>query len=178
MGNTFSWQVPFVLEAGWKFTPNWFVGLYGGLAFGGTAGAVSNTCSQNQASCLGAGAWFGLEVLYYFSPAQSMDPWLGYGIGYEQSSVALSNSSGNGGTVSDEGWQFGHFMAGLDFRLGRFIGIGPLIDLSLGQYSTQKETIDTMENGTDTQVGSGSAGITQKALHEWLLIGGRLVVFP
>ena len=105
---------------------------------------------------------------YQFTPAASSNPWIGYGIGVE--STGLSGSSGgNTFSVSVAGWEFGHFMAGWDFRLNKTIGIGPMVDLSLGQYSTSSVT----DNG---QTMNGS--ISNQALHEWLLIGGRMVIFP
>jgi hypothetical protein len=60
-------------------------------------------------------------------------------------------------------------MAGLDFRLSRTFGIGPVVDFSFGQY----RTLSVEVNGETTE-----AAIQNKALHEWLLIGVRLVLFP
>jgi hypothetical protein len=61
-------------------------------------------------------------------------------------------------------------MAGVDFRLSKDVGIGPLIDFSVGQYT--RESVS--ENGNTLSSGTPS----QTALHEWLLIGGRVVIFP
>jgi hypothetical protein len=179
MGNTFSWQVPIAGDIGWKPTPSWFVGLYFGLGFGAPGSVISQACSSHSESCFSSTARIGLETLYYLSPASAVNPWLGYGVGYEQSSVSIGASGGGSASVSAKGWEFGHLMAGLDFRLSQVIGIGPMVDLSFGQYGTLAvNTGGTDSSGTYVQTGSASGSITQTALHEWLLVGGRMVFFP
>jgi hypothetical protein len=169
MGDTFSGQVPIGIDIGWKFIPELFVGAYGSLGFGGTSGATAGACAALDATCVTVSLRLGLEALVYLAPSASIDPWLGYGIGIE--STGFSASVG-GQTVSEAvaGWEFGHFMAGVDFRLTKYIGIGPLVDFSLGQYSS--------ENTKDASGNSASGSITQQALHEWLLIGGRVLFYP
>jgi hypothetical protein len=178
MSNSFGWQVPIILDVGWKFTPALFVGLYGGAGFGGTSGQVSTACSQNNESCFGATLRGGIEAVYYFAPSASLDPWLGYGIGYESSSVNIGASNGNGGSIAVSGWEFAHFMAGLDFRLGKVVGLGPTIDFSIGQYGNESISTGTQQGGSYVQTGSGGGSIPQTAIHEWLLVGGRVVFFP
>jgi len=68
------------------------------------------------------------------------------------------------------GWEFAHFMVGVDFRLTKYIGLGPLVDFSLGQYSSES-TKDASGNTTN-------GSIAQQALHEWLLVGGRVLFYP
>jgi hypothetical protein len=168
MGNTFSGQVPLLVDIGGKLSPNVFLGGYLGLGFGGTAGETSNVCSRDNVTCVTASLRLGIEAQYQFTPDASTNPWIGYGIGIE--STAFSGS--NGGTtysVAAAGWEFGHFMAGLDFRLSKTIGIGPMVDFSLAEYNT----ISVNENG---QTSNGT--VANKALHEWLLVGPRLVFFP
>jgi hypothetical protein len=170
MGDTFSGQVPLIADLGWKFDPSFFLGVYGGFGIGGVSGATSALCTQSQVSCVTATLRFGIEAQYHFLPSLPMNPWVGYGIGVESTGFSASDSSGNSDSVAAAGWEFGHFMAGLDFRLSPSIGIGPMIDLSIGQYNT----LSTSNNGNTTASGS----IQSQALHEWLLIGGRLVIFP
>jgi len=169
MGDTFSGQVPIGIDLGWKFIPQLFVGLYGSLGFGGTSGATAGACAALEVTCVTASLRLGLEALVYLAPSANIDPWLGYGIGIE--STGFSASNGNQ-TVSDAvaGWEFGHFMVGVDFRLTKYIGLGPLLDFSLGQYSSES-TKDASGNSTN-------GSIAQQALHEWLLIGGRVSFYP
>jgi hypothetical protein len=169
MGDNFSGQVPLVIDVGWKFIPQLFVGLYGSLGLGGTSGALSGACAALDLNCVTASLRLGLEALVYLAPSADIDPWVGYGIGIE--STGFSASNGNQ-TVSEAvaGWEFAHFMAGVDFRLTKYICVGPLVDFSLGQYSSES-TKDASGNTTN-------GSIAQQALHEWLLIGGRAVFYP
>ena len=168
MSNTFSGQVPLLVDIGGKPWPNVFLGGYVGLGFGGTAGETSAICSREDITCLTASFRLGIEVQYQFTPDASNNPWIGYGIGVE--STAFSGSNGNATySVGAAGWEFGHFMGGLDFRLSKTIGIGPMVDFSVAEYSA----INVNENG---QTSNGT--LANKALHEWLLVGVRLVIFP
>jgi outer membrane protein W len=172
VSGSFSLQGALVTEIGWKFTPNWFAGLYGSLGLGGTSGTASAACSQANFTCYAITWRAGLEALYHFEPASPINPWVGYGIGYESSAINESNDSGFG-SVTASGWEFGHFMAGVDFRLSRNVAIGPLLDLALGEYARLTSSTDF-----PGEAGSSGGGIAHTALHEWLLVGGRLVVFP
>lgn len=159
MGNFFSGEVPVITDIGWKVIPNVFVGGYFGFGIGGASGfeaAVNTFCGS-------ASYRMGLEGQYQFLPDAAINPWLGYGIGFEWIGLECANSS-----ASAEGIEFGHFMAGLNVRLSRIIAVGPLVDFSLGEYSTFETTGAAMSTN----------GIAQKALHEWLSIGGRVVFFP
>lgn len=59
---------------------------------------------------------------------------------------------------------------GLDFRVHRGFGIGPVVDFSLGQYSHFHSEFP----GQPTTDGD----IKSTAMHEWLMIGLRGVFFP
>jgi hypothetical protein len=61
-------------------------------------------------------------------------------------------------------------MGGVDFRLNRIIGLGPFIDFSLGRYTTA--TID------DGVTAKRDGSIAKPALHEWFMVGARMVFFP
>jgi hypothetical protein len=178
MTETFSWQVPLIVEMGWKATPNLVVGLYGSVGFGGASGMVANACAENNVSCIAVSWQLGLEALYHFAPGATISPWLGYGIGYESNTM---NESGVGGSASltASGWEFGHFMAGVDFPLSKKVAIGPLLDFSLGEYtSLTSSTAVTGQFGAQIPTGSSGGDIAHTAFHEWLLIGGRIVFFP
>jgi outer membrane protein W len=172
VSGSFSPQGALVTEIGWKFSPNLFAGLYGSLGLGGTSGTASAACSQANFTCYAITWRAGLEVLYHFEPASPINPWVGYGIGYESSAIDESNDSGFG-RVTASGWEFGHFMAGIDFLVSRKVAIGPLLDLALGEYTRLTSSTDF-----PGEAGSSGGSIAHTALHEWLFVGGRLVVFP
>jgi len=159
-----SGQVPFIVDIGGKIIPELFLGGYLGLAFGGAGGAVKRACDLDGESCVAVGVHLGIELQYQIRPAAFVDPWIGYGLGIE--SLALSFA--RGGTtesVGFSGFEFARLMAGVDFRITRVFGVGPFIDLSLAQYTSEK-------------VGSQSATLDNTATHEWLTLGARFVFFP
>lgn len=168
MSNTFSGEVPILVDVGWKPLPMLFIGAYTGIGFGGAAGTSGQLCDQLQVTCLTVSFRVGIEAQYHFAPDSWMNPWVGYGIGIESTAFSSSNSA-NSYSVAATGWEFGHFMAGLDFRLSRLIGVGPMVDFSVGQYSTLSINVNGQQS---------SSSIPNQALHEWLLIGARLVFFP
>jgi len=174
MSDTFGGQIPFILDIGGKLNPSLFLGAYFGLGVGGTAGALSQSCTASNLSCATATVRYGVEILYGFNPAGSVNPWLGYGIGIEGTAVAISGTRADGtaftGSLAGSGLEFAHLMGGADFRLGKIFGIGPFVDFSIGQYT--HATIDT---GTTPKI---DGSISNTALHEWLTLGVRGVFWP
>ena len=169
-------QVPLVADVGYKLTPNLFVGAYGGIAVGGGGDVFG--CGQGDVSCTSLSLRGGLLAQYHFLPDRKVDPWIGYGIGYEHTGVTPSNppSYSVGGTFSLAGWDYAHLMAGADFRLGTLLGVGPFADFSLGRYtvsSTSGDAVNMPIGWTET-----SADLPSTALHEWLMLGVRGTLFP
>jgi hypothetical protein len=156
-----SGQVPFIFDIGGKVIPALFVGGYFGLGFGGAGGTSADSCKANGASCSAVAFHLGVEAQYHILPAGQVNPWVGYGLGYESLGAA---SSKNGVTTSSSvgGFEFARLMGGVDFRLTRVFGVGPFVDLSMATYS------------------SGSNGVTiqDTAMHQWLTFGARFVFFP
>ena len=164
MSDMLSGQVPFILDIGGKITPEFFLGGYLGLGFGGMGGAAKRECEADQLECRAVGVHIGIEAQYHILPAGLVNPWVGYGLGYE--SVAVSQGR-NGVTTSASvgGFEFARFMAGADFRVTRGFGVGPFMDLSMATYSRVSNS-------------SFSANLEKTATHEWLTLGVRFVVFP
>jgi hypothetical protein len=169
MYDTFSPQVPLVLDLGGKPDPHLFIGAYLGLAVGGVNGRLSDLCDRTNADCASASFWIGLEAQYLFAPAKKINPWIGYGLGLEGGGVGntVRNSTT---TTTFTGFDFARFSGGFDVRISRVVGIGPLLDLNLGRYS---HTTTKIENTTLTDQDIGD-----KRVHAWLTIGARLVIFP
>lgn len=160
-------QVPLLVDIGAKVIPMLFVGGYFGFGFGGPSGQMETLCNSDGGSCLAVSVHLGVEAQVHFIPEGEVNPWLGYGIGYE--SLAFSHSGGSSSddddTLSVSGWEYAHFMGGVDFRLSRVVGLGPFVDYSLGEYKT-------------AEVGSVSQDIPSTAMHSWLTLGVRVVFFP
>jgi hypothetical protein len=164
-----SGQVPIFVDIGGKVIPNLFIGGYLGLAFGGAGGTQADFCDAANADCVSVNVRVGAEIQYHILPDQLTNPWLGYGIGIESVAVGAS-AGGEDTTLGFVGFEFAHFMGGVDFRLSRVFGLGPFVDFSIGQYDQFRiESSDGPDSDGD---------IEDTALHQWLILGLRGVFFP
>lgn len=172
MSDVFGPQVPITIDIGGKVIPQLFLGAYLGLAFGGAAGNFSDACERNNLTCVGVNVRIGAQIQYHILPDAKLNPWVGYGIGYE--AVGLGAEQGNRKfSAATGGVEFAHLMAGLDFRLTRGFGIGPFVDFAIGQYS--RVTTETTVNGVTTKL---DGEIRDTALHQWLTLGAKFTIFP
>ncbi len=163
MSDVTTGQVPFVVDVGGKIIPHLFLGGYFGLAFGGEAGPTKRACDLGGGACISVSAYFGIEAQYHILPAGSVNPWLGYGAGFE--SLVVSQGSDSNKNLGFSGFQFARLMGGVDFRVNRIFGVGPFAELALGRYST-------------LSLGSRDYDIDGGAGHQWLTLGVRFVFFP
>ena len=161
MSDSFKGAIPFTLDALFRVTRAFRVGLYGSYAIVSLGDAAKRGADLS-------GSWlkYGLELQYHLSPEASMNPWVGYGIGLEN---VKASGSVSGITVSNAitGIEFAHLMAGLDFKATSALSVGPFVDFSLGQYSSTHAEI----NGTEIPGTGGD--IKDKAMHMWLYLGLR-----
>jgi hypothetical protein len=169
MIESFSGQFPLFLEMGGKPHPSLFIGGYLGFGFGRAAGTLQGLCNSSNITCTGIALHLGVEFQYHILPAALVNPWIGYGIGYESMQISMSKV-GQSVDVTVTGVEFARFMAGVDFRVDPIFGIGPFSDISLGQFSNVRSDP------------SGRASIDQeiprKAMHEWFTVGVRGVFYP
>jgi hypothetical protein len=163
LSNYFTGQVPLFFEMGGKPNPYVFLGGYLGLGFGRAAGAVQEICGE--AGCSVFGLHIGAEAQTHLLPAANTNPWIGVGIGFESARTNSSTSS-----VVMTGIEYARLMGGVDFRIDPVFGLGPFIDLSLGQYSQARAEA----SGQTIQ----EASIQNQGIHEWLSLGVRGVFFP
>ncbi|MDB5212514.1 MAG: hypothetical protein JWO86_441 [Myxococcaceae bacterium] len=162
-------QFAAIVDIGGKIIPELFLGAYLGANFGGTGPETSKTCDQLQASCLVLTYRIGVQAHFHFIPAGKVDPWIGYGIGYEVSRIAGS-VNGNSFSTTFVGPEYGHVLAGVDFRFTKIFGMGPFVDFSFGKYTNLTR---------DPEPTPGrSSDITDTALHEWLTLGAKFLFFP
>lgn len=156
-------------DFGVKLNDNFFVGGYIGLGLGGAGGKTAEQCEATKASCGSFSARIGVEGQYHIIPQGKINPWVGYGIGFESSSSSQTVGALSVST-SRTGFEVAHLMGGADFRISKDIGIGPVVDFSLGRYS--KASV----SGLTTT--AGSSDIKEGAWHEWLTLGARVTIFP
>ena len=169
--STFAWQLGPVVEIGAKPIPELLIAAYAGFTFGDAGGAVDDECFAFSLSCDARTTRFGLQVAVSLLPARRLNPWIGYGFGYESSTLTLTSSNKRTTTQSLSGVEFAHFLAGLDVRVSRVIGIGPFIDVALGSYG-DVEINPPLTNGVR------NITLDDQAVHGWVTIGARLVFFP
>jgi hypothetical protein len=147
-----SFQVPLWLDLGFLITPNILVGAYGTF---GLVKTSDDFCGDSD--CSGNSYRFGVQAQYHISPAESVNPWVGLGFGYEVLNIKREVKEAFGG------WEFANIQAGADFKLSDGVGLGPFVSFSLDQYRAYSRDGDAVEID---QLGD-------KALHQWLTLGVR-----
>jgi hypothetical protein len=170
LAKTVGGQFPISVEIGGNVTPAVFIGAYGSVAPGGVSASLDTTCTQARLDCSSHSLRGGFAFRYRFLPGGPIQPWLGYAVGYESTTVSAS-STVYAGTASTEitGWELGHFSFGLDFPVERYLALGPFFDVAVGQY-------DHVHSQSPTQ--ALDADITNTALHQWITVGVRSVFMP
>jgi len=168
LSDTFSGQVPIGIDIGYKITQKITLGLYGQYAFGLVGGKFGNVCERGSSlgvTCSASDLRIGVQGQYHFLPMETVNPWVGLGVGYEWLRFGF-NSPDSVGTVTAKGIEFAAFQAGLDYQLTSKLGIGPFASFSMGQFSSKSTS-----GGTDGLPGAGD--IAKKTMHEWLTFGVR-----
>ncbi len=165
MSRTFGGQVPVAADLGYKPIPAVFVGAYGAFAFGGAGGQLDTTCTRNGVDCSTHSLHLGVEVLGHLRPLAKVDPWLGYGIGFETMHVDETVPTASQ-SYTFSGIELAHVMAGVDFHVAPMVAVGPVLDVSIAKYS---------HASASGPIANGDVDIQNTALHEWLSLGARVV---
>ena len=177
LASRYSWQWPLQIDLGAKVTQHVHVGGYFTLAFGaeGDDAAIEQYCDdddadlENDIGCSAVGFRLGVQGQYHFRPDQTVNPWLGYGLGLEATTQVLQDTPrGYEESTTSSGITYAKLDAGLDFRLP--VGLGPYLEVAFGRFTKSSTRI----NGDSTFSGS----IDERAWHAWFTLGVRLVVFP
>jgi opacity protein-like surface antigen len=158
LSDVFSGAVPLQVDAGWRFTPNLYLGAFFQYSFAFVASPIQTNCDTGGVTCSGSDMQFGVNFVYTFLPYATFAPYVGLGVGWEIGTI--NYSGGNQQSESVSGFQFARILVGGDFRVGSAFRVGPFVNFSLGQYSTQSSP-DPTANGS----------IPNKALHSWLQFG-------
>lgn len=172
--------IPVVLDLGVRVLPQLYAGLYGSW------GEIFT--KNNPVSCPGnldckTQQWrFGVEFDFHYNPTSKIDPYIGLGGGYEilhthiaggiPIPTALGTIPGTTDTsIIDRGWEFATLTFGLDARLSRGVGIGPVLSASLAEYGVHSgtETVSIMGR----QVAQMPPTPVSHGLHELYFAGIR-----
>lgn len=176
LGARYGLQVPLVVGLGVKLSPHIYLGGYIGPSFGkeGSDPRTDRLCRRSGSDCSTRSFDLGAQLAYSFAPSARWNPWVSYGLGYESSSQSLtltSSSDANANhaeTSSSEGITFAKLGFGLDYRSK--LGVGPYVEAAVGQF---------LQSNTGVMVASDwSHDIEDTAVHAWLTLGLRLVIFP
>lgn len=170
MSDVFVTQFPLLVELGGKPIEELFVGVYAGFGLGGVASSFERQCNAASVSCSTHTLRIGIEGIVYMLPGRRLDPWVGYGIGLESSSVtAETNKAFASSGVS--GLELAHLMAGMDVRISHYVGIGPFLDVAVGRYTSIHQDATLAAPAADQD-------IANTATHLWISLGARAVIFP
>jgi hypothetical protein len=176
LGRRYAWQIPFAIDLGGRFAESFFAGVYFGFGFGSTGSdpRLELACDdddedgENDIVCSVWTLRAGIEGNYSFLPGGHANPWVGYGIGYETSIASYTDRErGYSETVTSSGITWAQLSAGIDFRKG--VGIGPFVEVAIGEFRK-----------TTTEIGDERFRLPMddRALHAWIMLGGRLVTNP
>lgn len=157
MTDVFSSKIPIGIEAVFGVSKRFAIGAsvyYGAISSNASAGKACsppNQCSYHD--------WeLGVEALINIVPDGFLNPYLGFGLGYE----ILSSSETIGPQTSDAsltGVQWLKLQGGLDFKIVNGMSLGPYVSYSFGIYTTRSS------GGTDES--------PPAAFHEWAGFGIR-----
>ena len=165
----YGWQVPVLIDAGFKLQKPWFLGVYGGVGYGrvGSGNEAEQACAAEGVDCTTLSYQFGIQAQYHFGASDQLNPWLGLGGGYEIFRQTLS--SGPYSEVQQtSGLSLVKLAFGVDYRSS--FGFGPFVEISAGRF----QATSTEVNGSEAHEGPVEPG----AWHGFLILGARLVVFP
>lgn len=170
--------MPLDVGLGAKLSDTLYLGGYLNftVGFAGDDPEVEQQCVDddsdlnNEVECSSDSVRAGLELRYTFEPAERTTGWVGYGLGWTTASQKISDNVGYSERVTVTGVELGRLSAGFDWRATKGFGMGPLVMASVGRYLS-----------TQTQIGADvtdERSIEDQAMHVWLTLALRLVIFP
>jgi hypothetical protein len=178
-------QVPIWIDFGYRVLDPLFVGLYFQYGFGLLGSKYDGAC-ELELDCSASDVRFGVQAHYHFAPAETFDPWLGFGFGYEWLSIEIEgqlfnvdDGEGMSGVEFDfertmSGLEYLSLHAGLDIRVTRRVTLGPFVSFSLAAYDDQ--TYASCSGRPDVCLRLGledDDNIVEQGIHHWLMLGLR-----
>jgi hypothetical protein len=176
-------QFPLILDVGARINGRIFVGGYLGFGLGVPGNDVADWCDETddeagvEASCVAYVLRLGAQAHYHFQDRGRADPWVGAGIGYEWAGYGMSAESGSQDvdlSFTAHGLEFVNLQGGVDFALSELLTIGPFATFTLGRYGRLESDCSGACSGFDDL----EEEIDEKAIHGWLMVGGRVSFFP
>jgi hypothetical protein len=162
LSSSVSGAIPFVLEAGYRFTPVLTAGVLLEYAFGQVNDAGTG-CGTANVSCSASMTQLAVEGLFYIPFHAPFVPWVGLATGYEWASLDVSGNLATG-SFAVRGAEFITLQAGGDFLVAPRFALGPFLSYSIGRYATNSTRINNTTVTND---------IANPSTHEWLQLGVR-----
>jgi hypothetical protein len=157
-------QIPFSIDAGYRFFRRLTIGGYaevGPTLLEESSGAVHSVYDDIGRAALG------VQIVWNFIPNATLQPWAGIGVGWEGmdlSHIMDLDTMPVIRTYKYRGIEFTRLLTGIDYRVARWLSIGPAVTIGFGRY---KKCI-VRELGSDTKV-----TLDEPAIHEWVSLSFR-----
>ncbi len=163
LSKTAAGTFPIGLEAGYRITPNIYVGAWFQLGFVATSGDLCNRYTGGGAGCSSSGTDIrtGINARYTFSPQAKFAPWVGLGFGYEVLNIGVTVGP-QSGDISYKGFELLDLQVGGDYHVSSHVSIGPMLGFSLAQYGSY----------SGSRPGQSFSGdLNNTSLHQWFTFG-------
>ncbi len=153
-------KIPIWFELGYRFNPAVWGGLYLELA----PASMDRSFCLAGADCDAYGVRVGVDMQLHFAPRATMDPWIGFGMGWEFLSVeAYDASIGDISQFTWGGLELPLLEAGLDLAVSPRATFGPYVAWSIAhftRYGVESPGLPDL-----------SGDIDDRAIHTWFQIG-------
>jgi hypothetical protein len=169
MSSLYDWEGQLGLDIGLK---PWDAVYLGAGVVAGIGSAGSDFCGAIS-PCRARSVRLAPVAIYSFAPGGRVNPWIGVGVGWEWSSVSAGAT-----TISTSGPELARVLAGVDFRLSRGFGIGPVLESSLGLFTSASREDRQSDMLGNTGLVSRDIALDEKRLHGWLTMGLRVIANP
>ena len=161
-------QVPLGVGAGFHWPSGWYLGAYFSYGFLSMKKA-SVACPAGWTGCGGHDVRVGVETLYHLRSRKSVDPWFGFGFGYEWLTyhASLAQSSGDlHDSVTLGGYEYLSLELGLDLAVEKALTIGPFATFTFATFG------DLTADRTGAATSSTSQSLSS-SMHTWVFLGVR-----
>ena len=162
--------VPLWVDVGYRFSPSTYGGLYFQHGFGSLntdSGKPESACTSPGVSCSTSDVRFGFDLDVHLAPANTFDPWLGFGTGFEIQTYTATGPAATA-TLHTFGLEYLNLQIGGNWNVTPALAVGPFVSFSLDEF----KTIDL--STTSGQAPPGTNGdIADTRVHEWFVLGIR-----
>jgi hypothetical protein len=155
LGDSIARQLPFALGAGVRSARG---GTFVGASFAYGVLAMkegSSACPAGWSKCGGHHIRVGIDFIFHLRAQRSVDPWVGFRLGYQRLSYHASLPQPHGeltDTTTLKGFVLVDFETGVDFALGQAWAIGPFFQVTTSRF----DDYSVERTGTATASASGA----------------------